>query len=177
MKLSNKVLAMEHSPIRKFNAIAQKANEAGKKVYYLNIGQPDVETPACFMEAIRAFDEKVIAYAESGGVAALQDAISGYFRQYGMEYERENIIVTNGGSEALSMTFISLLNPGDEVLIPEPFYTNYHTFYYANICSIFRIISFRRKTWHINHYCVYLTWGNWNSCICTIYFWPWCITW
>ncbi|WP_415932058.1 pyridoxal phosphate-dependent aminotransferase [Zhenpiania hominis] len=128
MKLSNKVLAMEHSPIRKFNAIAQKANEAGKKVYYLNIGQPDVETPACFMEAIRAFDEKVIAYAESGGVAALQDAISGYFRQYGMEYERENIIVTNGGSEALSMTFISLLNPGDEVLIPEPFYTNYHTF-------------------------------------------------
>ena len=81
MKLSNKVLAMEHSPIRKFNAIAQKANEAGKKVYYLNIGQPDVETPACFMEAIRAFDEKVIAYAESGGVAALQDAISGYFRQ------------------------------------------------------------------------------------------------
>ena len=128
MKLSNKVLAMEHSPIRKFNAIAQKANEAGKKVYYLNIGQPDVETPACFMEAIRAFDEKVIAYAESGGVAALQDAISGYFRQYGMEYERENIIVTNGGSEALSMTFISLLNPGAEVLIPEPFYTNYHTF-------------------------------------------------
>lgn len=128
MKLSEKVLAMQHSPIRKFNPIAQKAKDAGKKVYHLNIGQPDIETPACFMEAIRNFDERVIAYAESGGVTMLQDAISGYFKQYNMDFGRENIIVTNGGSEALSMTFISLLNPGDDVLIPEPFYTNYHTF-------------------------------------------------
>lgn len=128
MKLSEKVLAMQHSPIRKFNPIAQKAKEAGKKVYHLNIGQPDIETPACFMEAIRNFDEHVIAYAESGGITMLQDAISGYFKQYNMDFGRENIIVTNGGSEALSMTFISLLNPGDDVLIPEPFYTNYHTF-------------------------------------------------
>lgn len=128
MKLSEKVLAMQHSPIRRFNPIAQKAKEAGKKVYHLNIGQPDIETPACFMEAIRNFDEHVIAYAESGGITMLQDAISGYFKQYNMDFGRENIIVTNGGSEALSMTFISLLNPGDDVLIPEPFYTNYHTF-------------------------------------------------
>ena len=128
MKLSEKVLAMQHSPIRKFNPIAQKAKDAGKKVYHLNIGQPDIETLACFMEAIRNFDERVIAYAESGGVTMLQDAISGYFKQYNMDFGRENIIVTNGGSEALSMTFISLLNPGDDVLIPEPFYTNYHTF-------------------------------------------------
>lgn len=128
MKLSEKVLAMQHSPIRKFNPVAQKAKDAGKKVYHLNIGQPDIETPACFMEAIKNFDENVIAYAESGGVTILQDAISDYFRQYNMEFGRDNIIVTNGGSEALSMTFISLLNPGDDVLIPEPFYTNYHTF-------------------------------------------------
>ncbi|WP_269477367.1 pyridoxal phosphate-dependent aminotransferase [Hominibacterium faecale] len=128
MKLSDKVLAMQHSPIRKFNPIAQKAKEAGKKVYHLNIGQPDIETPDCFMDAIKNFDEKVIAYAESGGVTVLQDAISDYFKQYGMNYGRDQIIVTNGGSEALSMIFISLLNPKDEVLIPEPFYTNYHTF-------------------------------------------------
>ncbi|MCQ4635878.1 pyridoxal phosphate-dependent aminotransferase [Anaerovorax odorimutans] len=128
MKLSDKVLAMQHSPIRKFNPIAQKAKDAGKKVYHLNIGQPDIETPGCFMDAIKNMDEKVIAYAESGGVTVLQDAISDYFRQYGMDYGRDNMIVTNGGSEALSMIFISLLNPGDEVLIPEPFYTNYHTF-------------------------------------------------
>lgn len=128
MQLSEKVLAMESSPIRKFNVFGIEAKAQGKKVYHLNIGQPDVETPACFMEAIRNFDEKVIAYAESGGMTVLQDAIIKYFAKYQMNYERKNIMVTNGGSEALNMTFTATLNPGDEVLIPEPFYTNYHTF-------------------------------------------------
>lgn len=128
MKLSNKVEAMQFSPIRKFNPIAQKAKDAGKKVYHLNIGQPDVETPACFMEAIREYDSKVIAYAESGGLTVLQDAVSDYFKQYNMNIGRDNMIVTTGGSEALNMIFLSILNEGDEVLIPEPFYTNYHTF-------------------------------------------------
>lgn len=128
MRLSQKVQSMHQSPIRKFNPIAQAAKDAGKKVYHLNIGQPDIETPDCFMDAIRNFDEKVIAYAESGGITLLQDAISDYFKQYGMAFDREDILVTNGGSEALSMSFISILDPGDEVLIPEPFYTNYHTF-------------------------------------------------
>lgn len=128
MKLSNKVEAMQFSPIRKFNPIAQKAKDAGKKVYHLNIGQPDVETPECFMEAIRNYDKRVIAYAESGGITDLQDAVSEYFKNYGMEIGRGDMIVTNGGSEALTMTFLSLLNEGDEVLIAEPFYTNYHTF-------------------------------------------------
>lgn len=128
MKLSSKVQAMQHSPIRRFNPIAQQAKERGKKVYHLNIGQPDIETPSCFMDAIRGFDEKVVAYAESGGITLLQDAISKYFKKYSMNFERNQIMVTNGGSEALSMTFISILNPGDEVLIAEPFYTNYHTF-------------------------------------------------
>ena len=128
MKLSNKVESMQFSPIRKFNPIAQKAKDAGKKVYHLNIGQPDVETPACFMDAIRAYENKVIAYAESGGIPELQDAVSDYFKTYGMEIGRSDMIVTTGGSEALTMTFLALLNEGDEVLIAEPFYTNYHTF-------------------------------------------------
>ena len=128
MKLSNKVEAMQFSPIRKFNPIAQKAKDAGKKVYHLNIGQPDVETPECFMDAIRAYENKVIAYAESGGITELQDAVSDYFKTYGMEIGRSDMIVTTGGSEALTMTFLALLNEGDEVLIAEPFYTNYHTF-------------------------------------------------
>ncbi len=119
---------MQFSPIRKFNPIAQKAKDAGKKVYHLNIGQPDVETPACFMDAIRAYENKVIAYAESGGITELQDAVSDYFKTYGMEIGRNDMIVTTGGSEALTMTFLALLNEGDEVLIAEPFYTNYHTF-------------------------------------------------
>ncbi|MEG0292361.1 MAG: pyridoxal phosphate-dependent aminotransferase [Anaerovoracaceae bacterium] len=128
MKLSNRVEEMQFSPIRKFNPIAQKAKDAGKKVYHLNIGQPDVETPEVFMDAIRNFDKKVIAYAESQGIPELQDAIIDYFKQYDMNYSRDNVIVTAGGSEALTMLFLAILNDGDEVLIPEPFYTNYHTF-------------------------------------------------
>ncbi|MGI6256990.1 MAG: pyridoxal phosphate-dependent aminotransferase [Anaerovoracaceae bacterium] len=128
MQLSNRVLSMHNSPIRKFNVFGIQAKEKGKKVYHLNIGQPDVETPDCFMEAIKDFDNKVIAYAESGGMTVLQDAIIDYFKRYDMTYERKNIMVTNGGSEALNMAFLSILNPGDEVLIAEPFYTNYHTF-------------------------------------------------
>ena len=128
MKLSNRVESMQFSPIRKFNPIAQKAKDAGKKIYHLNIGQPDVETPACFMEAIRNFDAKTIAYAESGGLPVLQDAIIDYFKQYNINYNREDIMITSGGSEALTMIFLSLLNAGDEVLIPEPYYTNYTTF-------------------------------------------------
>lgn len=128
MELSKRVASMQFSPIRRFNGYAFEAEAKGKKVYHLNIGQPDVETPPCFMEAIKQFDKKVVAYAESGGVTVLQDAISDYFKKYNMNFDKSNILITNGGSEALTMIFMSLLNPGDEVIIPEPFYTNYHTF-------------------------------------------------
>jgi len=116
------------SPIRRFNKYAIEAAENGKKVYKLNIGQPDVETPQCFMDAVKKFDEKVVAYSESCGETELQDAVSEYFKKYGMDYGRDDIMVTSGGSEALNMTFTSILEPGDEVIIPEPFYTNYSTF-------------------------------------------------
>ena len=128
MKLSNKVEEMQFSPIRRFNPIAQKTKDAGKKVYHLNIGQPDVETPECFMEAIRGYEPKVIAYAESGGLPVLQDAVIDYFKNYNMDVERGDMIITTGGSEALTMIFTALLNEGDEVLLAEPFYTNYNTF-------------------------------------------------
>ena len=128
MRVSERVQEMQFSPIRKFNPIAIAAKEKGKKVYHLNIGQPDVETPACFMDSIRAFHESVIKYAESGGVVELQDAVIDYYKKYGMNFERSDMIVTNGGSEALTMAFLSIINPGEEVLIAEPFYTNYHTF-------------------------------------------------
>ena len=128
MDISNRVESMQFSPIRKFNPIAIKAEKAGKKIYHLNIGQPDVETPECFMDAIRNFDEKVIAYAESGGRPELIEAVKDYYKTYDISLESSDIMVTNGGSEALSMTFITLLNEGDEVLVPEPYYTNYSTF-------------------------------------------------
>ncbi len=128
MQLSEKVNAMQHSPIRKFNPYAEQTVRTGKKVYKLNIGQPDIETPECFLEAVKNFDRRVVAYSESGGETILQDAIIGYFERYGMHFSRKNMIITNGGSEALNMIFTAILNSGDEVLIAEPFYTNYRTF-------------------------------------------------
>lgn len=128
MKISNRANAMQFSPIRKFNGMAIEAEAQGVKVYHLNIGQPDVKTPGCFMEAIKGFDKEVIAYAESGGITALQDAIIGYFKKYDISYERSDILVTAGGSEALTILFTSILDPGDEVLMAEPFYTNYDSF-------------------------------------------------
>lgn len=128
MKLSKKVQLMQFSPIRRFNVYAGEAAKQGVKVYKLNIGQPDIETPECFMEAIKNYDDKVIAYAESEGITELQEAISDYFGLYGMNYTKDDIIITAGGSEALNMVFTCILDDGDEVLMPEPFYTNYHTF-------------------------------------------------
>ena len=120
---------MQFSPIRRFNTFAFEAEDQGKKVYRLNIGQPDVETPKCFKEAIDNYDQKVIAYAESGGVNELLDAMIYYMkRDFDMEYDRKDILVTNGGSEALILTFTAILNPGEEAIIAEPYYTNYSTF-------------------------------------------------
>lgn len=128
MQLSEKVNAMKHSPIRRFNVYAAEAEQRGKKVYRLNIGQPDIETPECFMEAVKGFDKAVIAYSESGGETALKEAIIRYFARYGMDYDMSDMLITSGGSEALNMIFNAILNQDDEVIIAEPFYTNYCTF-------------------------------------------------
>ena len=128
MEISKRVGSMQFSPIRRFNKFGFDAEAKGKTVYRLNIGQPDVETPACFKEAIDNFDKKVIAYAESGGVTELLDAMIDYMKLYDMNYTRDDILITNGGSEALTLIFTTLLNPEDEALIAEPFYTNYNTF-------------------------------------------------
>ena len=128
MEVSKRVAAMQFSPIRRFNTYAFEAEAEGKKVYRLNIGQPDVETPPCFKEAINNYDKKVIAYAESGGVTELLDAMIDYMKMYDMHYERKDLLITDGGSEALTLIFTALLNPGEEALVAEPFYTNYRTF-------------------------------------------------
>lgn len=128
MELSKKVQQMHLSPIRKFNGYAIDARAKGIKVYNLNIGQPDIKTPKEFMQAIRSFDQEVLAYSESAGSKELQDNVIKYYKKLGVELQNQNVQITNGGSEALSMAYTSILNPGDEVLLPEPFYTNYHTF-------------------------------------------------
>ncbi|NCC16057.1 MAG: pyridoxal phosphate-dependent aminotransferase [Clostridia bacterium] len=131
MKLSDRVQAMQNSPIRKFNPMAAEAKAKGAKIYHLNIGQPDIVTPSVFMETIKGFDQKVLAYAESPGLPELQDSIIDYFKTFDMNLERKDILITTGGSEALTLVFLSLINPGDEVIVPEPYYTNYLTFIQA----------------------------------------------
>lgn len=128
MKFSKRITGMQASPIRKLVPYATEAKANGKKVYHLNIGQPDIATPAGFFDAVRNFKEDVLAYSTSAGSNELIDAIRKYYEGYGISYGREHIIITNGGSEALMFAMIALCDPGDEILVPEPFYTNYNGF-------------------------------------------------
>lgn len=127
MKLSSKMERCGLSPMRKFNPYANAATERGIKIYHLNIGQPDVKTPDIFYKAISNFNDPVLSYAPSGGVPALLDAVRAYYKRIGVELERTNILPTTGGSEALQMVMATILDDGDEIVIPEPFYPNYHT--------------------------------------------------
>lgn len=128
MKLSKKIQAMELSPIRKFVPYADAARAAGKKVYGLNIGQPDIKTPEAFFNAVKTYNEEVLAYANSHGVAELLDALVGYYKRLGLDFEKKDLLITNGGSEAINMLMTAILDEGDEVIMAEPFYTNYKTF-------------------------------------------------
>ena len=127
MKLSSKMERCGLSPMRKFNPLADEVKERGIKIYHLNIGQPDVETPAPFRQALRDYNEKVVAYAPSSGVPVFVDAVRSYYQRIGVELTRDEILPTFGGSEALQMTLATILDDGDEIIIPEPFYPNYAT--------------------------------------------------
>lgn len=128
MKFSSKIERCGLSPMRKFAPYALKAEQAGKKIYHLNIGQPDIETPPAYFEAVKEFSQKVLAYAPSAGVPELIDAIRGYYAKIGAELTEKNILISTGGSEALQMVLSSILDDGDEIIIPEPYYPNYTTF-------------------------------------------------
>lgn len=128
MRISERVQELKLSPIRKLAPYADAAKKAGKKVYHLNIGQPDIETPSQFMDAIKNYDDKVIAYGASKGEPFLIEAIQKYYAEKGMHYEAGDIFITNGGSEALIFAVMSLCDPGDEIMVFEPYYANYTTF-------------------------------------------------
>lgn len=119
---------MPASPIRKLVPYAEAAKKRGTKVFHLNIGQPDIETPPQFYEAIRNADLKVLAYSHSAGNESLRVKIAQYYTRLGLPVTTDEVLVTTGGSEALAFTFLACLNPGDEVIIPEPFYANYNSF-------------------------------------------------
>ena len=126
--LSRRGAGMPASPIRKLVPYADKAKARGIRVYHLNIGQPDIETPAEMLEAYRNLDMKVIEYGPSGGLYDYVEALAGYYRGVGLEVKAQDILVTTGGSEAILFVYDAITDPGDEVIIPEPFYTNYAGF-------------------------------------------------
>lgn len=119
---------MPASPIRKLVPFAEAAKKRGTKVYHLNIGQPDIETPAMILDAVRNSDLKVLEYSHSAGNESYRRKLTGYYSSVGVDVTHEQIIITTGGSEAILFGFLACLDAGDEVIIPEPFYANYNGF-------------------------------------------------
>ena len=119
---------MPSSPIRKLVPYADKAKARGVKVYHLNIGQPDIPTPQVALDALRDCHEKVIAYTHSAGNISYRRKLAKYYQGIGIDIDENQIMITTGGSEAITIAFMSTLNPGDEIIIPEPFYANYNAF-------------------------------------------------
>ena len=131
MQISINANRCEPSPMRKFHPLAVKAKKEGKKIYHLNIGQPDLPTPKAFYEAVHEFADQTLAYEASPGRPVLIEAIKKYYGTLGVSLEDNDILVTTGGSEALLFTCLSILDPYTEVIIPEPYYPNYTTFVHA----------------------------------------------
>jgi len=127
-QISDKGQRMPASPIRKLTPFADKAKLDGKKVYHLNIGQPDIETPAGMLNAIKNIDFKVWAYTPSEGTLSYRTKLTEYYNKLGYNITPDNILVTAGGSEAITIAMMSCLDAGDEIIIPEPFYANYNGF-------------------------------------------------
>jgi len=134
MDISKRGQEIQPSPIRKLKPFADEALERGIHIYFLNIGQPDIPTPQPIMDAFHNYDEKVLSYGPAQGFLELRQAIAGYFRSYEIPIESENVVITIGGSEAIHFSFSAVADPGDEIIIPEPFYTNYNG--YAAFASV-----------------------------------------
>ena len=134
MEISHRGQTVQASPIRKFKPYADAALKAGVKVYFLNIGDPDILTPKPILDAVRGFNDPILSYGPAQGFLELRQAIAGYFNGYKIPLTAENVIITVGGSEAILFTFATVGDPGDEIIIPEPFYTNYNG--YASLANL-----------------------------------------
>ncbi|MEW8956615.1 pyridoxal phosphate-dependent aminotransferase [Clostridium sp.] len=128
MNLSKRIKDMQFSPIRKLSPFADEAKKQGKKVYGLNIGQPDIETPKEFFEVVQKFDDKVLKYANSQGIDNLIESFIEYYKEWNINFNKNELLITYGGSEAILFALMAICDVGDEILIPEPFYTNYNAF-------------------------------------------------
>lgn len=133
--------SMPQSPIRKLVPLADKAKARGIKVYHLNIGQPDIKTPQIALDAIRNLQREVLEYSPSDGFKSLKSKLAAYYHKFNIDATEEDIIVTTGGSEAVNFAFMSCLDPGDEIIVPEPAYANYTAFAIACGAVVKAVVS------------------------------------
>ncbi len=126
--VSDRGRIMPDSPIRKLAPLAEEAKKRGIKVYHLNIGQPDLHTPKEALDAIKNIDRKILEYSPSEGILSFRQKLAKYYHKFDIQVEAEDIIITTGGSEAVTFAFMSCLDPGDEIIVPEPAYANYEAF-------------------------------------------------
>ena len=140
-EISKRGLNMPASPIRKLTPFAEQAKKEGKKVYHLNIGQPDIKTPEVMLNALKDIDFTIWAYTASEGIASYREKLTTYYNKLGYNIDPTDILVTNGGSEALTIAMQSCLSSGDEIIIPEPFYANYNGFACAADAVVKPILS------------------------------------
>jgi aspartate aminotransferase len=142
LPISRRGIAMPASPIRKLVPFAEAAKKRGIKVYHLNIGQPDIETPKAVLDAVRQSDFKVLEYSHSAGNESYRRKLVDYYASVGIAVNHHQIIITTGGSEAIQFGFMACLDPGDEIIIPEPFYANYNGFAVAAGVKVIPITSY-----------------------------------
>ncbi|MDW8851777.1 pyridoxal phosphate-dependent aminotransferase [Flavobacterium sp. MMLR14_040] len=139
--ISNKGRNMPESPIRKLAPYADIAKQKGHKVYHLNIGQPDIKTPEVAIEAVKNIDLSIIEYSPSAGYESYRKKLAKFYQRQNVNVSPEDIIVTTGGSEALLFALATITDPGDEIIIPEPFYANYHAFASSTSATVVPVIS------------------------------------
>ncbi|WP_298543523.1 pyridoxal phosphate-dependent aminotransferase [uncultured Aquimarina sp.] len=139
--ISSKGKAMPESPIRKLAPFAEKAVKEGKHIFHLNIGQPDIKTPIEAMNAVRNHKLDVLAYSHSAGFESFRKKLAGYYAKHDITISSDDILITTGGSEALIFTMGSITDPGDEIIVPEPFYANYYSFSTQSTVTVVPVIS------------------------------------
>ena len=132
---------MPESPIRKLVPLSDKAKERGIKVYHLNIGQPDLKTPTVALESLKTINRDILEYSPSDGIKSLRKKLAEYYQKFKINVTSDDIIITCGGSEAVNFAFMSCLDPGDEIIVPEPAYANYTAFAIAAGATIKPIVS------------------------------------
>ena len=140
MLISKRIKNTKTSSIRKLTPLANEAKSRGIKVYHLNIGQPDIETPEKYFEALKSYDKKVLGYENSDGVNELREEFSNFLKIHSIYYSFDEILITNGGSEALLFIFLTICDEGDEIIVPEPYYSNYNTI--ASSCGV-KLVPFK----------------------------------